>query len=317
MRAIWQPRGRTLLLFACACYVLAALLLPRLWSPADGGILRRLEAGESGCHSRLTMWSNVAQLISLRPWTGWGELAYAHMDMLYDGPRFCEIMGNAHNLPLHLAVTLGLPVAVLVCGAISWLIWRGKPWAERDATRQMAWSVLVVIGLHSMLEYPLWYGPFQLAVVLAVWILWRTRSPAATEQCTQVRPWQWGIVVISTLALSYTALDYWRISQIYLPVSQRAAAYKDNTLEKLQGSVLFKDWVRFAELSTTPITSQNAQHMNALAKDMLHFSPEAMVVEKVIDSARLLGDDEAVRYYSVRYQAAYPDAFAAWSKTAN
>ena len=45
------------------------------------------------------------------PWLGWGwgELDYAHYATLYDGPRFCDILDNAHNLPLHLAVELGIP----------------------------------------------------------------------------------------------------------------------------------------------------------------------------------------------------------------
>lgn len=38
---------------------------------------------------------------------------------------------------------------------------------------QMAWMILSVIGLHSMLEYPLWYGPFQLTVLLCLVLLWR------------------------------------------------------------------------------------------------------------------------------------------------
>ena len=105
-------------------------------------------------------------LIVQHPWLGWGwrELGYAHYIHLYDGPRFCDILDNAHNLPLHLAVELGVPVAVTTCGLLGWWVVRAKPWAETDATRRMAWTVLAVVGLHSLLEYPLWYGPFQIAV---------------------------------------------------------------------------------------------------------------------------------------------------------
>src|SRR5665811_2179347 len=98
----------------------------------------------------------------------------------YPGARFCEILDNAHNLPLHLVVELGLPLAVLVCGAGLWLVWRQRPWRERDATRQMAWAVLALILLHSLLEYPLWYGPFQVAFGLSLWLLWR--RPCATPE---------------------------------------------------------------------------------------------------------------------------------------
>jgi len=318
MRAIWQPRGRTLLLFACACYVLAALLLPRLWPQADGGILRRLEAGESGCHSRLTMWSNVSQLISLRPWTGWGELAYAHIDVLYEGPRFCEILGNAHNLPLHLAVSFGLPVAVFLCGAFFVILWRARPLDEHQPLRQTAWLALALMLLHSMVEYPLWYAPFQSAFLLAVAVLCCKPRPLATSSAVKVPDRRRSNVALVGVALAtwticaYVGWDYWRISQIYLPVSQRAAGYRDNTLNKIRSSWLFQNQVKFAELGITPLTPNNAEHMNALAKEMLRFSPEASVLGKVIESALLLGHDQEATYYEKRFQIAYPQEYAAW-----
>ncbi|PSJ19817.1 polymerase, partial [Halomonas sp. ND22Bw] len=90
------------------------------------------------------------------------ELSYAHFSHLYAGPRFVEILDNAHNLPLHLAVELGVPVAVVVCAGFMALVLGARPWRERGPTRLMAWAVLGAMVLHSLLEYPLWYGPFQL-----------------------------------------------------------------------------------------------------------------------------------------------------------
>src|SRR3954470_23707547 len=113
-------------------------------------------------------------LIAQKPWTGWGwgELDWAHFMTLYPGARFCDILDNAHSLPLHLAVELGLPVAAIACGAIAWALLRIAPWREADATRQLALCVLAVILIHSLLEYPLWYGPFQIAFGLALGLLW-------------------------------------------------------------------------------------------------------------------------------------------------
>ena len=38
------------------------------------------------------------------------------------------------------------------------------------------WAVLAAIGLHSLVEYPLWYGPFQIAAAISVGLLWATRE---------------------------------------------------------------------------------------------------------------------------------------------
>ena len=86
------------------------------------------------------------------------------------------------------------------------------------------------------------------------------------------------------------------------------------TLEKIRGSWLFREQVRFAELTLTPLTADNAGQFNAMAHELLHYSPEAPVVEKLIESAILLGRDEEARLFLERYRAAYPAAYARWSK---
>ena len=321
---VWR-QGRITLLLALLGYAVAALVLPQLagLDPLHSGILGRVGEATEPCASRLTLWSNVLHLIAQKPWLGWGwgELDYAHFITLYEGQRFCEILGNAHNLPLHLAVELGGPLALVFCGALLWLLLRAKPWREQDATRQMAWSVLAVIGLHSLLEYPLWYAPFQLAALLALWLLWQSRliQPGATFAANPTRRPLPAAVPAAVAALllaacAYVGWDYWRISQIYLPVAQRAAAYRDDALGQTRDSRLFADQVKFAELGVTPLTRDNAAYIHALALDMLHFSPEQRVVEKLISSALLLGNTDEAAYFEPRYQAAFPQDYVLWQK---
>jgi len=221
-------------------------------------------------------------------------------------------------LPLHLAVEWGVPAALLICGTALWLVWRGKPWAERSPTRQLAWGVLAVIGLHSLLEYPLWYGPFQTAALLAIWLLcWH---PAQADASVTSR-WQWrGLPVlygaVALTIVAYSAFATWQyriVSQIYLDPAQRAPAYRDRTLDKIDQARLYRDVARFARLTISDLTPDNAQAMNALAKESLHFSPEAKVVELLLDSARLLGRNDEVTFYAARYQAAFPQDYARWA----
>lgn len=56
----------------------------------------------------------------------------------YPEARFVEILDKAHNLPLHLAVELGIPAAVLICGGFLWLVITAKPWREREPFRRTA-----------------------------------------------------------------------------------------------------------------------------------------------------------------------------------
>jgi O-antigen ligase len=319
----WRRDRRVLMwmVWTLACYAIGVLGLP--WAigldPSLHGMFSRLRAGDAVCSSRLTLWSNVMDLIALRPWRGWGwgELDYAHYMTLYDGPRFCDILDNAHNLPLQIAVELGLPVALLAGAALlRWVVLR-RPWRETDPLRQMAWLVLGVILLHSLLEYPLWYSPFQLACGLCLGLLWRGAPVAATLQASGARP---GAAILPVLLVSvlfaasaYAAWDYRRISQIYLPPDARLPQYQDDTLPKLQASWLLQRQVRFAELSTTRVTPETATRVHALATELLHFSPEAGVAEKLLDSALLLGLHDEVAMHRLRFEAAFPKDYAQWA----
>lgn len=318
---LWREApARQLLLAALLAYGMASWALPMLLgqSPVGHGIWARLGQDDTACGGRLTLWSNVLQLIAARPWAGWGwgELDYAHFMTSYPGARFCELLDNAHNLPLHLAVELGLPVTLLVGVVACWFVLRARPWRERDGRRQAAWAILALILLHSLLEYPLWYGPFQLAAGLCLYLMWPRRANLATR-ALEPKLWRpnWPVALAGTaLALSaYAAWDYRRVSQIYLPPEQRAAAYRENTLEKIKGSRLFRAQVHFAEFSVTELTPDNAARINDQAHELLHYSPEARVVEKLIESAVLLGRDDEARRYRVRYQAAYPQQYARWT----
>ncbi len=319
-----QPAIRRALLVALLTYAVAMLALPWLGGlDPERGMLGRLRAGDEICVSRLTLWSNVLHLIAQKPWFGWGwaELDYAHYMTLYPGARFCDILDNAHNLPLHLAVELGIPAALLACAVATWLVLRARPWRERNFTLQMAWTVLALILVHSLLEYPLWYGPFQIAFGLCVALLW-TRTPDVTgravatvnsTQKTRSALYSQRIFAMLVMALlAYTAFDYYRVSQIYLAPAARDPAFREDTLAKIRGSWLFRKQVQFAALTTTPLTSENAAYVYSLASEVLHFSPEPQVVEKVIESAAALGRTEEALLHQKRYRAAFPQDYEKW-----
>jgi len=48
---------------------------------------------------------------------------------------------------------------------------------------------------------------------------------------------------------------------------------------------------------------------------LLHFSPEPMVVQKLLQSAQMQGNDADVAFYAKRLEAAYPADYANWLKS--
>ncbi len=310
--------------------VLSAPLLLLMWSfvmplvsqyitGQQGSNLVLRVAGSAGdygvCGSRSVLWTNVWQLIVQKPWFGWGwgETDIAHFLTLYLGQRFCDILDNAHNLPLHLALEFGVPLAVCVLLCVVRWVWVRKPWNERAIWRVMAWGVLLVVGLHSLLEYPLWYGPFQMAVGLSVGLLWALtpiQTFSATTDSAVIatiskanEAWSLLLACVFFMACLYAAWDFNRVSQIYKPVAQRDPTYSSNPLAYAKQSWLFRNQAEFAELTLQQVTASNAQAVYDQAQRVVHYSPEPRVVERLVDSARLLGHDDEADHWALRLVA--------------
>jgi hypothetical protein len=279
----------------------------------------------------------VWDLVWEKPWLGWGwrELAFAHYSAFGAPPsalqaaaRFCDILDNAHNLPLHIAVEFGLPLALALSVAVALGLVAAKPWRETNPLRHMAWLVLLVIGLHSMTEYPLWYGPFQIAFGLALGIVFVQNPSLASFRALKTpakrvfKEFQtnvaviWSFVAILLIVFSgYAAWDYQRVSQIYLPPEERLPQYAQDTMAHVSQSFLFQKHARFAQLMLLPPDTANAPQVLQLASQLLHFSPEPRVIERLIEAATLLGQDELALQHLARYRSAFPADFAKWQPT--
>lgn len=322
---LWQRTGAgpalRLALLGAGLYLVAAWVLPELLWRFQGvhadALFHRLTDDSQTCTSRRALWSNMFTLIAQKPWVGWGwgELDYAHYVTLFPGERFCVLLDNAHNLPLQLAVELGLPAAVLLCGAFGVWCLGSRPWCEDRPERQLAWGVLAIIGLHSLLEYPLWYGPFQITALFAgVLLLW-PKAPVRSVGSAPALILGTGAVLIWGVC-GFAAWDYYRVSQLYKANTDRAAAYRDNTQSKVTHSLLFSSQLEFAQLTTTGVTRENAQRVNQQAKHLLHYSPEPRVIQAVIESAVMLGKDDEAAFHMKRYRIAYPKDYARWMGSA-
>ena len=140
---------RQLLLAAPLVYALCWLGLAQ-WAAAShhafGGSARLAETDISS--SRFGIWSNTLALIRRQPWTGvgFGEFNLAWTLTPFPG-RPVAFFDHTHNLPLQLAVELGLPLGGAVMALLLWALLRGlrDAWAggrrarHRTAARRWRW----------------------------------------------------------------------------------------------------------------------------------------------------------------------------------
>jgi O-antigen ligase len=126
--------------------------------------------------SRGRIWANTLSMIAEHPWRGVGTGAYNFewsMGVFPDRP--VAFFDHSHNLELQLAVESGIPFTLVVLGLMVWALWRGRAALTSTDTRRAlgartALFMLILVAVHSQLEYPLWYTYFLLPTcLLAGW----------------------------------------------------------------------------------------------------------------------------------------------------
>ena len=258
--AVWGLLDRRLsrtvrgLLLAAPLMYAAAWLGMAQWAALSqhsfGGTERLAETDISS--SRFAIWRDTLMLIRQQPWTGVGFGEFNFAWTLTPLPtRPTALFDHTHNLPLQLAVELGLPMASLVLGLLLFGLWVGarNAWqaqGEMAATQRGAMVMVVMIGLHSLLEYPLWYSYFLLPTAWAWgYALWSPDSAkrdatavaqalpgvggAATMRHQPSMPLAVALVAV-VLGAGLAVIDYSRVVAIFSasegagPLAQRVAA---------------------------------------------------------------------------------------------
>lgn len=306
-------------------YVVAAFFLPwlqQILGIASGRDLVSRFAVTSPCSSRRVIWSNVLQLILMKPSTGWGwnGLAYTHYITPYDGLRFCEKLSNAHNLPLHLAVTIGLPVAGFLMMALLFVVVKFKPWNAKKSSEQLAWGVLLLLGSHSLLEYPLWFGVTQLMAACAVWLVWHSnRTSQSVHSGSSFSflsfPARATFAMLALAGLTYLAWDYFKVSQLFTPSVDRHENYRSDTLKKVGKSWLFQHYVLYAVVNTTTVSPSNAALVLDAALGVLKDFPDPEIIIKVIEAAEMVGETKLAELHTERFRVVWPKQFSQWNES--
>lgn len=263
-------RTRALLLATPALYA-AGWVLMALWSRLShatfGGEARLAEADLSA--SRFGIWADTLALIRAQPLlgVGFGEFNFAWT--LSPMPhRPTAFFDHSHNLPLQLAAELGLPLAALVLGLLLLALWRGvrrSRTAGGDASLAARCTVamLVLIGLHSLLEYPLWYSYFLLPTAFAFGIaVGGETKDVADDGARASRRAGRTMLTLAGVAVALGGLlsvaDYARVAAIFGSGDQSAPLAR--RIERGRASVFFS---HHADYAAATVAEQPSQELAA------------------------------------------------------
>ncbi len=261
-----------------------------------GGTARLAEGDVSS--SRFGIWGNTLALIRQQPWTGvgFGEFNFAWTLTPFPG-RPVAFFDHTHNLPLQLAVELGLPLAAAVLALLAVALWQAARAAFGSdgtigAARRCALMMVLMIGLHSLLEYPLWYSYFLLP---AAWAWGFALGHAGSGARPAARPSRATLAgALALVAGSVLAvLDYTRVTAIFsaaeggAPLEQRIASGRH--------SVLFAHHADYAAATTDiPLADplqpfERASHYLLDTRLMVAWA-KALAQHGDVDGARYLAD---------------------------
>ena len=268
----------------------------------------RFGGGGDISSSRFGIWSNTLSLIAMHPWlgVGFGDFNFAWTLTPFPG-RPVAFFDHTHNLVLNFAVELGIPLALLVLALMSYALWRGfanavdegRQTGEGYPVQRAAFVIVLLVAVHSMLEYPLWYSYFLLPTAFAFGLcLERCTAalPLASDDdgpAQVARPYVLASMLLilgGTLAL----YDYMRVVVIFAPPV--GAGPLEQRIADGRKSVLFAHHAAYAA-ATVPDHPGEAMSAFKSAPHYLLDSRLMMAWAKALDENR---EPDKARYVAAR-----------------
>jgi O-antigen ligase len=260
-------RGTRALLIASPLICAVSWWLLDVVSAAQGTGLHlgaAARVGENDLSSgRFAIWRDTLALIAQHLWlgVGFGEFNFAWTLTPFP-QRHPQFFDHTHNLPLQLAVELGLPLALLILGLLLWALWQAFDRTRRvegpEGTALRACFVMVLLmALHSQLEYPLWYAYFLLPTSFA-WGLCLGAGSNGSAAAPSSGRWVRLAGIAMLIGAAAMLWDYRRVVVIFAP-GENAAPLAERIAEG-QRSWFFAHHADYALVTTAdaPVTQPGA-----------------------------------------------------------
>lgn len=200
-KALWLGIGGALLV---GLFFLEPVLLSRLADTKVSGVEDRVGQAGLAANSALRTdeWRKSWRMLQSHPLGVGGGQYGAYSYQLQRMPPFVgtpkeTVYSHSHNLVTQVGAELGWPGLLILLGGVG--VWLFRQLRQPvTLQRAYAWSILLVIFIHSMLEYPLWYAyflaPFAFALGLA--------DEEGRKSTVPLLLWRTGMVVTGLIAFA-------------------------------------------------------------------------------------------------------------------
>jgi len=269
----------------------------------------------SGTSARIYLWQEAWHMFLQAPilGIGTGQFALHHFQLstVFQTPEITGIYNNAHNLILHLLAETGLAGTLPVVGGIVlWLL--GLYSVRRQSLDLSLWWLLAmvgIIGIHSLHEYPLWYGHF---LGLAAFLL----GVGETRFISMQLPHIGKLVTLLILVLGWGVMatveqDYRQLESIMSAddnqQNKSLTSSNRSVLQALHQKTLLSPYVDYALSSTMELNQEKLDLKLKVNQRVMGFHPSAPVTYKQAVLLALSGEDEAAIEQAENAALAYPN----------
>ncbi|HPN02331.1 MAG TPA: Wzy polymerase domain-containing protein [Methylotenera sp.] len=278
------------------------------------------QASEKSPTLRMQIWLDSFYIFTQSPWLGigTGQLRWQSYLLLDSSVtvQVNKVYEHAHNIFLHLAVEMGLLAPMLLLAGL--IIWLKKfSMCAPDIEKWWCIALLSVIGIHSMLEYPLWFS-FFLGITAFLFgaadeniktITFENRG-YQTLRMTFVGVVLVGAMNLTTMFVAYYKIEYWLIKTMQTKINPSEVNEYTKTLTWIHNHTLLAPYAEFTLAITTDLNLINSKNIEAklwLNKSALNFAPNNITAYKQAILLLINGNYDAAALALKRALLAFPE----------
>ena len=297
-----------LLLLAGFALMHELVRLPFLAGTSSLTTLQRFAGEDANGGIRLYLWHEAWLIFKQSPWlgSGFGGFAWQHFQL---GPvlhrtNITGLYNNAHNLVFQLAAETGIAgLTVLFAALAVWL--NGLRCVAMSPARWWGYAILAVLGIHSLLEYPLWYSYFLAIAAILLGALDETRYRLrGVGQVSML-----AILLIGVLSLFQLSIGYRQIKAVLADTPASSATFNRSrdTLVAMHDKSILSPYADFFTSSYTLVNKDHLGEKIAFNDKVMRFMPIAQVAYRQAYLLAQDGQTEQAKWVFEQALWSYPD----------
>ena len=269
---------------------------------------------------RLELWRETWFIFLQSPLlgVGWGQFAWQHFEygVLFKSSGLSGLYNHAHNIVMQLLAETGLVGALMVIGGV--VIWlHGLRRMVFDIYHWWLLGLLAIIGIHSMLEYPLWYSHF-LGIAALLLGLGETRFFRLELQ--RVGRISFALMLVLgwasaiSLIYSYRNLEATLFAKGLENLDRAGLEQFNQDMLRIHRTSLLAPYIELVYAGAIVLNKDDLSDKLELNSRVMHFAPISIVVYQQAILLALNGQAQAAKAQLERAAVAYPGELENFTK---